>query len=335
MTEKKPVSWLSHPVTNHIYIYGITLILFSSWPFSIVTPLPLVYAFLRYRQQSLLTVALPLFGFAVVFQWWLTRPETGFIFLPDALLHLFVAFNLIVFLILIIIAYDIYQFSVCKGSEILKEVLLKAGVFTLTILIFYQAFSRFYDIDATQQLIPFLLEQVKSTQAQINITEIEKVLRKEFLVFPATLYVSFVVIYALNYNLARLFFRRFRLRLDPFRLRLWQPPFYMVWISAVFLALFLVQDSLLPDLFFLELIVANATRLLVLFYLFYGFVVFSGVLEQAKISPFSKSFFLFTTFFAILWLGKIAIVAIGLFGFFDHWVNFRKHFKPKENEDKN
>ena len=101
-------------------------------------------------------------------------------------------------------------------------------------------------------------------------------------------------------------------------------PDFVVWPVIGLLGLLLIDQNTIGEQ--VHTMAISLLRCLGVFYFFQGFGVYVAFLDFLKIGGFVRSFLVMFTVFTGSWI----LAAVGLF---DMWVNFRKFFKPKENND--
>lgn len=326
---------------------GLTLALFLSGFFVILTPLPLLYSFLGGGLRRFLHVAGSVFlllSFLYIFlaphlhsfysqhpQWsWLLSipglPFTGFI-----RQEMITFFGLVSYL---------FYFGVAMVSGF--ALVSKKGPFPLifmaSLIIFVvcgAVFSTMGYIErsglstfAKDQFNMVLTElsslQADGVKASENILYIKNNLGRlafYFLWLTPSLFFDYVLlVVVLNVGLGRRLFNKLIPQdSNGIKLNLWSTPFFGVWLVIAGLAGYLGHVYFFKQEI-MALIAGNVLIVMVLLYYLQGLAVISHFFEKKNIAPFTRTL----TYLMILLLFQTVGVVVVALGFFDSWFNFRR-----------
>lgn len=337
-----------------IFIPMMTLALYLSGLFVILTPLPLIYGFFRQRSRFFVETLLPTFIVLVILyvvvlpplhsfyethsHWAWLFPMPGMDLLGLVSHQAVTFFGLGYFLFFVGSAYGLFRiltgqfspfFSIGMATiSFLVLAFILFGVYALSVgtspvgfieSFFYQAISEFI----------LLREKSGISMEQLAFFKenAENLVYYSVTFFPSVLFCSILIILLLNLVVGKRILPSFVKEVVPVPMNEWSCSFYGVWIVIGCLFLLLTNSYLfkLPVFFFIG---ANLLVVFSFVYFLQGLSIVSYFFEKKQVTPLARIlvygliFILFQT---------VGILLIG-FGFFDSWFSFRKRINIQQDK---
>ncbi len=324
----------------------LTLAFYFSGVFVILTPLPLLYAFLRDPKRAPLVSLAPAFFFVVIFyflgigplsRFYASHPGWEWLFLAPGMNFLSRADNLWVtlfgisyFVYFIFVAHVLGRFFLDKQksfASILLSSLMILGIgvsLYLTILFvrheaplgylqnyFLQVMKEFIAVQKNAGIPP---EQVDFLQRNLD-----SFVHYFTMIVPSLFFVSILLTFVVNLVLGAKIVVPLVKTLGVFSYNQWKLPFIGVWIviamvSLEFLNLYVLNNQ---NIVF---VIANILVVMVFIYYLQGLAISSFFLEKKGVRPLTR---IAIYSLMVLFFQTLGIVLVGV-GFFDSWVDFRK-----------
>lgn len=325
----------------------ITVALYLSGLFSIFTPLPLVYAFLRYKEGALVRVVLPtggglfflyLVAFVPLDTFYSNHPQWSWLlsFPGGALLSLIsfegaVVFGMSTFAFFVLMAFAIHRVLLAPGKVTLTLAkvcvgLLVAGAGAVFLAGFLTAASpvefldRYFRSSLTEAISLSSPASLSSPEAAFFRENVDSLVFYSILLSPSFLFCSILTMILFNLVIARRIFGGLIPAVErALTLAHWSLPFAFVWGVISLLAL------LLANSFFLKTnviagIAGNGLIVAAFLYYLQGIAIVSHLFDKKNVRPPLRiaGYAFLILFFQILGFVVMAI------GFFDPWFDFRK-----------
>lgn len=326
----------------------ISIALYLSGLFSLFTPLPLVFAFLRYgKRDALLRVILPtavgllllyLVAFIPLHTFYELHPQWSWLlsFPGGALLSLIsfegaVLFGITYFALFAVIAFSIYRVLLSPASltstlgalSFALVAAVVAGVFMAGHLSGESPVSfldRYFRTSLTEALSLSTAGSLSSREAVFFRDNLDTLVFYSTLFSPSFVFCSLLMMILLNLVIGRRIFAPLVPVVDgSLSLTRWSLPFAFVWGVIALLVLllansFLVKSTLLVGIAGNGLIAAGFLTYL------QGISIVADFFGKKNVRP---SFRIAGYAVLILFFQILGVVVMAL-GFFDHWFNFRK-----------
>lgn len=323
----------------------LTLALYLSGFFVILTPLPILYMLLKEHQGVITRILLPACVILLVFYLFLARPLYSFYesypqwswlvplpghhLIEGSGLFLTTAFGVLYFLFFAGIALVVFR---CLSYP--KQFAQYAGGGTLILFIlcstFYLAYSIMMNTTPREYLSgymdkaisDFILIQSSGNTPLQQLAFLQenkdRLVRFAVLVTPSLVFCSMLLIIVINLLVGKRFFAFVIKNVGELRFNEWSMPFYGVWMTILGLGLLLLNSYLFSSAL-LTTLCANTLIILSLIYYLQGLSIVSFSLETRQVRPLFK---MAVYFLIILLFQTVGLVILGL-GFFDAWADLR------------
>ena len=325
----------------------ITVALYLSGLFSIFTPLPIVYSFLRFKEGAFLRVVFPaataLFFLYVIallplHTFYSNYPQWSWLlsFPGGALLSLItvegaVAFGMAYFSFFVLVAFSIYKVLLAPTKVTLNLARVSVGFLVAAGFAFFLAglsagespvafLDRYFRASLTEAISLTVTGSLSSGEAAFFQENIDSLIFYSILFTPSFLFCSILTMILLNLVIGkRVFGPLIQGATGPLLLTQWSLPFSFVWGVIVLLALLLANSFFLKTNLLLGL-AGNGLIVAAFLYYLQGVAVVAAFFEKKNVRP---PFRIMGYAFLILFFQILGFVVVAL-GFFDPWFDFRK-----------
>lgn len=331
-----------------VFCVLLTFGLYLSGLFVILTPLPLIYGFVRYGRGAFIRIVFPVtLALTALYVWavpeftaalqtnpsWFVTPP-GSDFLNDLSVKAIALLGLGYFFFFVAVAFAISRILASPESPVLPLGLVSVGLF-LTFFGIYWAYAHSMGsspIEFTRTYFDGLFTEILRLQENKNAPleqlrfirdNRDELIRYSVYLTPAFVLGSTGLITVMNWVLAKRLFAFWIPYSPEADFKNWTVPFGGVWMTIVAITLLLLNRHTFhsPWITFGGL---NALLILGLIYYIQGLCILSFFLQKWGIHPLARGVFYLLL---ILFFQTLGFMLLSL-GFFDSWFDFRKAGPP-------
>ena len=324
----------------------LTLALYLSGLFVLLTPLPLMYHLVSGKEQFLKRLVVPAFAFLLFLYFFALEPLNTFYqhhprwawvmpvpgmnlleFLSPQSVKLFGFYYFFFFVGIAVVCHR----ALSHHLRVLSLIGMATGLFFVFALVSYAGYAVIQGVSPIgflQQYFHLAITEFVQMQEQAGLPldklaflneNIDTFARYSLLFFPSVLFCAITFVTVLNLGLGKKLFAPFVPFLRDLKLNRWSIDFVWVWVLIGSIGVLLFNSYFIKQTAIFTL-AANLLVVLLFVYFLQGLAIITVFLDKKNVGPFFR---IMIYSFILILFQSIGFIIIGL-GLFDSWFDFRK-----------